>query len=675
MASRKVISLDRAVELAAESVRELDKSLSPKEKQLIELIVTACPPIVVDGREFVVLEVFKGFCDNLIEAVAEKDSSYLFQKRGMRFDKIVDVIELAESKEFFGLKLWPGQRDLLWELHHSGNYYEQVCLTGATSIGKSTIARIEMGYQLYLAGCMHNPQLEFGLAPGTDLTYAFQSITGPLAFKILFHPLYTLIQESRWFQRNFPHNKDFTSELRFPNNVFCRYYGGTDTAVLGQDLIAFIATELNRAKYVEQSKLSHTATDYDQALEIVDTATNRIKGRTLQAGGKIPGIIMVDAAAEFPGDFTSRKKEEAKEDPYILVYDMTQWDARGFKKGQISCSGRYSGEVFYVEVGAEDRESRILVDLEQATSGARVLEVPVEHLRDFKRDINMALRDFAGIVIGGIRRYIPWNSDIAAAATYHGEVCQNRQLFMLPEVCLNDLVSEGSLLDLEGLINLEYIKQNIVDTKLPIAMHIDLGLKHDKCGIALGHIAAYTQMESMRVIDERTGGFREIRDISAPIYQIDGILRVKAPAGGEIEFELLQMLGVQLKALINIVLGAFDGFQSVQLIQAFRKAKIRCGTLSVDTSIGPYNEVKQSIRTHRIWYPWHETLDKELRELEYDPVKQYVDHPSHGSKDCSDAVAGVVFLLLTRLANLRRGRPDGGRVVNRVSSRLRRRVF
>jgi len=678
--TKKLLALNDAVELAQRQAARLKGSVSEKEELIFEMLVKACPPVQIDGEQFIVLDVFKGFIENFSKAIETQDSSYLFQRRGNKITRIPDIQEFAESKEFFRTKLWPAQLDYLWELHCSGNYYEIGLLCGATSAGKSTMVRISMGYQLMLAGCLWNPQLEYGFAPGTDMTWALQSITQELCYKILFRPLYGLITTSSWFLKNFPPDKEYKSELRFPGGVFCRHYGGTDTAVLGQDLVAMAATELNRGRYIEHSKQSAFGGDYDQALEIFETAANRIKGRTMQAGGKIPGYILVDAASEYPGDFTSRKKEEAKHNDAILVYDYTQWEARGFVKGKVTCGGRYSGDVFHVEIGDEDRESRVLVTKEQATPGARILEVPVEHRRDFDSDVNVALRDFAGIVIGGVHRYIPWTSDIKAAAASFADVTSDRQLFMFPEVCLNDYVNtaqadeEGRLFfdvqQLEDIINTAYINDQLVGGAQQFALHIDLGLKFDSAGIALGHVAAYRMTDSMQVID-RTGRIREVRDVSAPIYQIDGLLRVVAPAGGEIDFELLEHLAVFLKGKLNIVIASFDGFQSTHFIQRMRRVKVKSGVLSVDANLGPMNETKLAIRQHRIWYPGHPVLIKEFTELEYDPQKQKVDHPPHGSKDLADAVAGCVFILLTRLSKLQRQRANPARAAAQMTRKRR----
>lgn len=48
--------------------------------------------------------------------------------------------------------------------------------------------------------------------------------------------------------------------------------------------------------------------------------------------------------------------------------------------------------------------------------------------------------------------------------------------------------------------------------------------------------------------------------------------------------------------------------------------------------------------------PPHAKLQRELLSVEYDLRKGKVDHPAHGSKDVSDALAGVVHGLTNRRA-------------------------
>lgn len=57
---------------------------------------------------------------------------------------------------------------------------------------------------------------------------------------------------------------------------------------------------------------------------------------------------------------------------------------------------------------------------------------------------------------------------------------------------------------------------------------------------------------------------------------------------------------------------------------------------------------KTAFYDDRVSAPTHERALMEMIRLERDPMRGTIDHPPHGSKDCADAVAGVVYGLTMR---------------------------
>lgn len=72
--------------------------------------------------------------------------------------------------------------------------------------------------------------------------------------------------------------------------------------------------------------------------------------------------------------------------------------------------------------------------------------------------------------------------------------------------------------------------------------------------------------------------------------------------------------------------------------------------LSLDRTTQPYRTFRDALYDRRILLPRHQTLVKELTELEIlrKNNKEKVDHKPRGSKDVADAVCGVAAYLLTR---------------------------
>ena len=100
---------------------------------------------------------------------------------------------------------------------------------------------------------------------------------------------------------------------------------------------------------------------------------------------------------------------------------------------------------------------------------------------------------------------------------------------------------------------------------------------------------------------------------------------------------MLRDLGMDLRFVTA------DSFQSADTLQQLRLKGFSTGRQSVDKDPRPYEILKSTIYDGRLELPQHDTLKRELLALELDPKTGRVDHPVRGSKDCADALAGVVF--------------------------------
>jgi hypothetical protein len=361
-------------------------------------------------------------------------------------------------------------------------------------------------------------------------------------------------------------------------------------------------------------------TEYDQAEKLYETLIQRIKSRFMDKG-KIPGKLLLISSANYTGDFTDRKRQEAKTDPTIFVMHYSQWDALP--------ADRYCGERFLVEVGSDIKQPRIISSMSEAVDAEDVITIPVEYRRDFERDIIAALKNFAGVASGPSHPFIPQRELIKKAATDFVAMTGGRQLFMEETMCLNRVVDLNSP-DWDLVVNEDYLEENILNKDQVFATHIDLSINKDACGIAIGHIMEYRELPEMTIYNPRMRDYVTVNDVMVPVYMIDGVLRVTAPPSGEIDYETIKRLILYIRGKINIKWGSLDFFQSQMMIQSFRRGGIKSGVMSIDKDIGPYSEVKSAIKDQRIYYPDHSVLLTELRELELDNIKGKVDHPAHG---------------------------------------------
>jgi len=485
-------------------------------------------------------------------------------------------------------------------------------------IGKNYFADMALAYMIYKLSCYYNPQAEFDLAPGSTIFFIAQSKTHTLAKKVVFDQFSERLRLSPYFQKNFKFDPGVRSELRFPNQIVVLPVGGNDTAALGMNVFGGVIDELNfMARTKDSVETRFTGEDeYDQAERLYSTIIRRMKSRFMQKG-KIPGKLMLISSRNYPDDFTDRKMQEAEHDKSIFVMSYSQWDALP--------ADRFCGDKFLIEVGNELKQSRILVSMEDAMEETDVIEVPVEYRTEFERDMDAALKDLGGIATGTKSPFIPYREAMQLARDKFSALTQDRQLFLHDEIYMPDFE------EFSDLVSDEYIEEVLLDKSVVFAAHIDVGLSGDALGLALGHVSGYKNLPSTRFFDNRSNTFVEVTDIIAPIYQIDGALRIKSRAGEEVDLEAVRDLVMYIKSKLRLDWCTMDSYQAPMFYQSFRKARIRSGVLSVDTSLAPYTEVKLAVKDERILLPSHPTLAKELREIERDIEKGKVDHPSSGS--------------------------------------------
>ena len=505
---------------------------------------------------------------------------------------------------------------------------------------------LAMAYMIYQLSCYHNPQIEWGMAPGTSIVFIQQSQRAELAKKVIFTQFTEMLKRSPYFMKTFPFDPQIKSELRFPKQVALYPVGGADTAALGMNVWAAILDELNFMARVKDSSLTRFGADeeYDQADALYRALIRRIKGRFMDKG-VIPGRLLLISSTNYKGDFMWRKMEEAKTDKTILYLSYSQWEALP--------ADRFSGDKFLIELGSEERRSRIIQTREESRDPDSILEVPVEYKADFERDIAAALKDYAGVSTGTMNPYILDRERMVKAARDHQQMNDGQSLFTCDSAVLQSMVDGGdSIRDFSRLVNLDYIEKYILDSTQPFAVHIDVGISQDRAGLSVGRIYGYKLIPASKWYDPSSKQFVEIRDIRMPIYMIDGALQIMPPPSDEVDLELLRDLVLYLRGLLYIKWATMDSFQSAMLIQAFRKAKIRSGVLSIDTDIAPYAETKLAIKDERIYYPGSEVVLREFRDLERDAEKNKVDHKDGSSKDVTDSIAGVVFMLYRKEADL-----------------------
>lgn len=653
------------IEDALNMLTEID-GLSKKQIGFLEDFILTCNPIEKDQRLFIETKMFTNYCENYIKAIVEKNVEYLARPKGYKTQP-VDIAEFLESDDYMRLKgfVRPVIMYELDRLFSNKEKFVEIILASAIGVGKSFFAEMAISYMVYKNSCLVNVQSEYDLAPGSSIYLVIQSVSLTTAKRVLFEQMHARMSQSPYFTKVYPFDKKVKSALKFQDGVSIVPVSSSEMAAIGLNIFGGVISEANFFQVTEHSKLSTNADgSYDQAEQNYNTIMNRMRSR-FDRMGKLPGMMILDSSARYPGDFLDRKVEEAKEDPSIFVMKYTQWDALP--------ADRMSTEKFLVEVGTHERASRILPRRDMGFPDSQVIEVPMNYFRDFQQDCEGALRDFAGIAVGVEGAYIRDRESVVQAILMHESLYQG-QLFLKDDIIINAELDVNSP-DYGSLINQEYMKEASFDPTAIFAMHTDIGISDDSCGIVVGRVHNYKQMPMTNRYSDKLGTFIELSDLNAPVICFDGMIRIRPPHGGEVDLELLRGFLFYISQILNLKFATFDRFASPAYIQGFRKMKVRSGLVSMDATIVPYGELKNAYLERRLMHPRHKIYWDEVINLQHDPKKNRVDHKPGFSKDVSDSAAGLVHILTHKVAQYNRSKEEKSRIIKQEIRGVRRLRF
>lgn len=492
----------------------------------------------------------------------------------------------------------------------TGKYVEAV-LTGGIGVAKTTLALYATAYELYLLSLMRNPHAEFGLDPSSEIVMIFQSLNANLAKTVDYMRFKSLIDNAPYFQEFFPFDRSIESELRFPRRILVKSVAGGDKAAIGQNVIGGIIDEVNFMSVIENSKSTLDGGTYDQAKQNYEAIARRRESRFLFQG-ELAGLLCLVSSKQYPGQFTDKKQEEAKTNPKIFVYDKRVWEIRP--------EAFDGGDWFPLFLGSEFSEPRIVPKAEvDHYPEEEILWVPDVYRHAFEVDMLNAMRDIAGLSTLAKHPFIPNITQISTCF----------------DPSLKSILSRDDC-DFKTT-KVQMLPTYFRRVHYPRFVHLDLALTSDSAGVACGYCPGFTNI--------RRGDSIEL----LPNIVIDFVLEIKPPPGGEIEFENIRRLLYRLKEIgLPIKWVTMDSFQSSDTMQILSNRGYMVGYSSMDTTTKPYDVLKTTLMDGRVLMPLHtKTLD-EVKRLERDPEKGKIDHPPNGSKDCADALCGVVHGLTTR---------------------------
>lgn len=488
---------------------------------------------------------------------------------------------------------------------------QRAIFTGGIGIGKTTFASIALPYMVHWCLCLKNPQAFFGLLPGSRIAFMQMSTSESQAKEVLFGDIFARIKHSKWFKK-YPYDDKFKNQIRFPQKDIWIVPGDSrETTFEGYNILGGIIDEIDSHQVTEKKDYAETG---------YDTIHARITSRFMTRGL----IILIGQMKKSTG-FASRKYKEFDEEGVeggSFVKKLAIWESLGWHKFLKPDGTRDS---FWFDT---KRKAVVPDAMADFMDKGNLMEIPNVYKKDFTNNPEKALRDHAGIP--------PLVGDAFISMVEKVEECRDKwhARFDIDESPIGTNLSKP-----------DFKKWFVAPDTLKRVAHIDIAYsaKGDALGLAMGHI-------------------RELKEIDnelKPVIIFDFLLRMRPLPGTQIILSDVREIVYWLKNVkgFNLKKVTLDGFQSTDTLQQLTKKKIHTGYLSVDKDILPYHDLREAIYEGRVEFPKYMTYMKHgdvgtkeiavqelIHLIEKDNGK--IDHPEGGSKDVSDAMAGVVCTLM-----------------------------
>jgi hypothetical protein len=465
------------------------------------------------------------------------------------------------------------------EFENLGKFEEILYIAGIGS-GKSYVSSMAIVYTIYRLLCLKNPQEYFRFARGTKIAFINISKSFSQAKDVVFGEIKNRLDNNKWIKTYYPPDPRIKSRIRLPKNLYILPVGSNEESPLGYNIFGAV---------IDEASFHILTKDRDYAEESYNQIKKRLRSRFFSKGK-----LFIITSPRYVYDFAEKRFAEEGDNPRVFRRRTPLWEAMP--------QNMFTGEKF---------------DLGEYLTQYKGTMVPIEYRDEFRQNPERAMRDYGAQPSLAIQGFFNNPDTIKDNANYDRRHPYNETTGDFYEWFFN----------LKSNINYDSDKRFI---------HIDLGLnkegRGDAAGFAMGKFA----------------GWEEVRSISGkvekkPKIQIDFMLRIKAKPKDEIQFEDVRKIIYRLKDIgYNIAKVTFDGWQSIDSVQTLKSAGFNAEIFSVDRNPEAYYTLKASLLDKRLDYYYYQPFVEELQMLE-ELSGSKIDHPRRGSKDVSDAVAGVCY--------------------------------
>lgn len=516
---------------------------------------------------------------------------------------------------------------------------------GGIVLHNTYMVGVSMAYDLYKLGMMRSPQAAYGLSGGSQIVLFAFSTTISQAGLGLGQEFMAMMDRIPWFKNKFP-RKGSGFMMRFPKNIL--FSVGTEGAnrILGLNAIggAIDETDFHGSSSGASSAPSRSGDEKTRAARLYGSVLRRIQSR-FQRKGRIPSHMYLMSSKTTRRSFMVEQLRAKKNDPSVFVRDYAAYEVKPPEF--------YMDQTFRVFIGGPNMEPRILKGDDESLLPPEyrdmVVEVPMDYHGNFVTDIEGSLQEIAGVATnaGGKFFRLPervidsFEGDRPHPFTVEAWVCGGQGDFDWP------MLAKGQSKILRGgIVEKEYTLK--ISPDAPRFAHIDPSSTDLPSGLAVAHIPRYVE------VVRRSRDGEETKDL-APLIQVDFLLQILPPPGGEIDMGEIRSLLYEMNGHgFNVTRCTSDSYQSAETGIRLKEKGIEHEVVSTDKNRKAYDTLKTVIYEGRlVGYPFPQVV-KELLGLEVDPKRDRVVRPSRfddgtrGTKDVADALACVVYELETK---------------------------
>jgi hypothetical protein len=485
--------------------------------------------------------------------------------------------------------------------------------------GKSAVSTLSLAYEAYKLLCLKNPHDFYRLQSNDMFTLGLFAPTHAQAASVTFTKLLGYFSNSDFFRemKAVPKARSSVSQEGVSLNDFIMLHTGSSlNQALGK---ATFSAVIDEVAYFQGKDPTASVKELHVGLR------DRRRSRFPLFGDTTPGVIWLVSSPKDEQDYLNEAIEKIKTNPWGAYFEnIPRWEVHGERGG-------YLGDKFKLFLGDEKRDPFVIEDEKVITPSMehKIIEVPMEHKRDFEDSTVRAIRDIAGI-------------RIQADTSLFKSKEQVRNLFINPNRFKQDIVQMSFSDPMEKLedfvTNINYFKKPLHPNSYRF-IHLDIATKKDKFGFA----AVYSTIEELELSSPNS------ENITAPritkkerMYYVDFAVAIEAKKGEEINiFKVIDFIFLLKKLGYPIKTVSSDMFQGDVTRQFLKLHGTNTQYLSVDRTKDPYYSLKELINTSKIIGVKNEFLIKELLGLR--DLEKKIDHLPTNSKDLADALTGALF--------------------------------